>query len=209
MAEEQIRKPLEFHISNNTQVTLKYHRTAEDLSCSHLLPELLGGSSDSYHVFSTSNALGRGWLVIYEASSFTLAVFFFLRSHPELLPTTLHLELSTAKVHLGHFRETFDRLTLQQEPPDPAATAVARAQSSGRGDAYVRLGAGAYGVLATAASRRARPLLRVEVEERHFVFPPLGSAGPPPAPPESCGYCQKARKSSGTSRAPLEASRNV
>ncbi|CAN8178723.1 unnamed protein product [Coccothraustes coccothraustes] len=173
MAEGQSRKIVEFHISNRTyNTTLKYHRTDNDKNFPHLASALPSGHSDSGHLFSHSNALGHGWLAIYEADSFTLAIFFFLPKEPEHSRNLLELEVSLDKAHLGDFRETFDRMTLVQNPPNPEQTVGSCAWFSGGSEVSVTLLTGPYEVTATAF-RDPNPRLEVQMEDR-VILPMCG-----------------------------------
>ncbi|XP_064262450.1 uncharacterized protein LOC135292147 [Passer domesticus] len=201
MAGEWGQKVLNFRISNKTRdTTLKYLRSKINCNISefsHLSSVLPCGRSDSGHLLSHSNALGLGWLVVYEADSFTLAIFFFLlRKKPSPAPKMLQLELSLDKAHLD-FRETFARMTLQQDPFDHEKTSVSWADFSGRSEVCVRLGAGHYKVTA-AASGDSIPLLEVELEERAALgTAPVGSSRAPRASLEPRKHRQNPTGASG------------
>ncbi|CAN8178725.1 unnamed protein product [Coccothraustes coccothraustes] len=174
MAGAQGHSILQLKISNKTRNTsLKYQRCKylwSSFDFPHPAPELPSGHSDSGFLLSLSNALGHGWLAIYEADSFTLAIFFFLlRKEPEFPPKMLQLELSLDKAHLGDFRETFDRMAVLQDPPNPDQTVVSRTEFSGSSSKVsVRLLTGRYKVSANV-TRDLIPDLKVQVEERVIV----------------------------------------
>ncbi|XP_071276694.1 uncharacterized protein [Agelaius tricolor] len=111
---------VEIQVSNHTQtIALKKPRTYLGLGhCSEPpLPELSPGSSDTcrfsgdpilWGLVGTTSVHG---VLVYEAESFTLAIYFSNPSEHEHLSMRLGLELSPAKAHLSSLSDTYRRMS--------------------------------------------------------------------------------------------------
>ncbi|KAM6996839.1 uncharacterized protein RBU47_013246 [Passerculus sandwichensis] len=166
---EKELKSLEFWIRNSTRnTTLEYrkydkksHRPLE------LLSELLPGHPDNCEIPHEPRQPKTKRLVVYEAKSFTLAIFVHICWEGS---KRLQMELSPDKVHLGEGDDlgvTFTRMSKMQDPPD-TKTAVTRCELHGRGKVSIWLFNGPYKLMATLSYHLNIQILRVKLEEQEM-----------------------------------------
>ncbi|KAF4802864.1 hypothetical protein TURU_021387 [Turdus rufiventris] len=109
-----LSRSVEIKISNNTQsITLRNPSThIECGSCSRPpAPELLPGSSGTSQFLGSFPFRGVAGILVYEADSFTLAIYFSNPFYYNKFSTELGLELSLRKVHLGNLPRTYARMS--------------------------------------------------------------------------------------------------
>ncbi|XP_077049400.1 uncharacterized protein LOC143696680 [Agelaius phoeniceus] len=170
MAEEQNQGSLKLRISNYTQnTTLKYHRGQKS---PQLKPWLPPDSSDSCQISSNADLLGSQiieQLLVYEAESFTLAIFMSIPLEEDDFRTVLHLELSLDKTHLCNLDRTFSRMKSQDDPPNFNKTTSSRAEFSSKKKVLLELSAGPYNVTADVFLELG--YVDIELEEREsFIY---------------------------------------
>ncbi|KAF4802863.1 hypothetical protein TURU_021384 [Turdus rufiventris] len=108
-----LSRSVEIRIFNRTQsITLRNPRTYFECgSCyKQPLPQLRPGSSDTSHFPGSSPFWGVAGILVYEAESFTLAIYFSNPIDYNKFSMELGLELSLRKIHWTDLPSTYTRM---------------------------------------------------------------------------------------------------
>ncbi|XP_032939967.1 uncharacterized protein LOC117009751 [Catharus ustulatus] len=106
-------RTVEIRISNRTQnITLRNPRTYESGFCTRSpRSELRPSSTDTSHFVNSGRFCGIAGILVYEADSFTLAIYFSNPFDYNMYSIELGLELSLSKAHVGSLAEIYARMS--------------------------------------------------------------------------------------------------
>lgn len=170
---------MEIQISNKTQnVTLENPRTYFYSGHSSFPPSptVPPGSSDTCR-FSSPPFRGCVGVLVYEAKTFTVAIFFSNPLDYNLFPMELGLELSLVKAHLGRLEDTYTRMSQRGTPPTYNGTTVCYCVTLDTCQDPVQVSVGHVKVTATMSNTR-RSIIRVVLQEEECSWKETGGKLP-------------------------------
>ncbi|RMB97179.1 hypothetical protein DUI87_26340 [Hirundo rustica rustica] len=163
---EFLERSVEIQISNTTRnVTLENPRTYFYSGHSSFppRPSVPPGSSDTCQ-FSSPPFCGCVGVLVYEATAFTVAVFFSNPLDYNRFPMELGLELSLVKAHLGRLEDTYTRMSQMGTLPTSNGTTAGCHVTLDNCQEPVQVSVGHVKVTATMSNTR-RSIIRVVLEE--------------------------------------------
>lgn len=172
---EFLERTVEIQISNTTQdITLENPRTYFYSGHSSFppSPSVPPGSSDTCQ-FSSPPFQGCVGVLVYEATIFTLAIFFSNPLDYNLFPMELGLELSLLKAHLGKLEDTYTRMSQRGTPPTTNGATVSHRVTLDSCQEPVQVSVGRIKVTATMSNTR-RSVIRVVLEEQEVSWKKAG-----------------------------------
>ncbi|TRZ04582.1 hypothetical protein HGM15179_020118 [Zosterops borbonicus] len=164
---EFLERTVEIQISNMTQnVTLENPRTYFYSGHSSFLPRpcVPPSSSDTCR-FSSPPFRGCVGVLVYEATTFTMAIFFSNPLDYNLFPMELGLELSLLRAHLGRLEDTYTRMSQMGTLPTSNETTVGCHVTLDTCQEPVQVSVGRVKVAATMSNTR-RSIIRVVLEDQ-------------------------------------------
>ncbi|KAL9822968.1 uncharacterized protein GJ701_016088 [Geothlypis trichas] len=162
-----LERTVEIQISNSTQnVTLENPRTYFYSGHSSVPPSpaVPPGSSDTCQ-FSSPLFCGCCGVLVYEATTFTVAIFFSNPLDYNRFPMELGLELSLLKAHLGSLEDTYSRMSQMRASFTTNGTTVCGHVTLDTCQEPVQVSVGHVRVTATMSNTRSS-IVRVVLQEQ-------------------------------------------
>ncbi|KAF4802859.1 hypothetical protein TURU_021406 [Turdus rufiventris] len=164
---EFLERSVEIQISNLTQnVTLENPRTYFYSGHSSFppRPSVPPGSSDAC-LFSSPAFRGCVGILVYEATTFTVAIYFSNPLDYNLFPMELGLELSLVRAHLGSLEDTYTRMSQRGAAPTADGTTACCCVTLGTCQEPVQVSVDHVKVTATMSNAR-RSIIRVVLQQQ-------------------------------------------